>query len=71
MNLWLQQGRTSNQGYVDTVKRYYGGQINTLDFKNNTVAARQMINDKIAKHTNQMIPELLSKESVQLNTSAI
>ena len=70
-NLWLQQGRTSNQAYVDTVKRYYGGQINTLDFKNNTAAARQVINDKIAKHTNQMIPELLSKESVQPTTSAI
>ncbi|ALF58875.1 serpin family protein [Psychrobacter urativorans] len=70
-DLWLQQGRTPNQAYVDTVKRYYGGQINTLDFKNNTAAARQVINDKIAKHTNQMIPELLSKESVQPNTSAI
>ncbi|MGP5068034.1 serpin family protein [Psychrobacter faecalis] len=70
-DLWLQKGRTPNQAYVDTVKRYYGGQVNTLDFKNNTAAARQMINDKIAKHTNQMIPELLSKESVQPNTSAI
>lgn len=70
-DLWLQQGRTPNQAYVDTVKRYYGGQINTLDFKNDTAAARQMINDKIAKHTNQMIPELLSKESIQPNTSAI
>ena len=70
-DLWLQQGRTPNQAYIDTVKRYYGGQVNTLDFKNNTETSRQMINEKIAKHTNQMIPELLSKESVQPNTSAI
>lgn len=70
-DLWLQQGRTSNQAYVDTVKRYYGGQVNTLDFKNNTETSRQVINNKIAKHTNQMIPELLSKESIKPNTSAI
>ena len=70
-DLWLQQGRTPNQAYIDTVKRYYGGQVNTLDFKNNTETSRQMINEKIAKHTNQMIPELLSKESTQPSTSAI
>lgn len=65
-DLWLQQNRTPKQAYVDTVKRYYGGQTNTLDFN-----ARQMINEKIGKYTNQMIPELLSKESIQPNTSAI
>ncbi len=70
-DLWLQQGSTPNQAYIDTVKRYYGGQVNTLDFKNNTETSRQMINEKIAKHTNQMIPELLSKESTQPSTSAI
>ncbi|TXD97571.1 serpin family protein [Psychrobacter frigidicola] len=70
-DLWLQKGRIPNQAYVDTVKRYYGGQINTLDFKNNTEASRQVINDKIAKHTNQMIPELLSKDSIKTNTSAV
>ena len=70
-DLWLQQGRTPNQAYIDTVKRYYGGQVNTLDFKNNTETSRQMINEKIAKHTNQMSPELLSTERTQPSTSAI
>lgn len=30
-NLWMQQGLTPNKAYIDTVQRYYGGQVTNLD----------------------------------------
>ncbi|TXD97561.1 serpin family protein [Psychrobacter frigidicola] len=70
-DLWMRQGLSPNQSYLDTVQRYYGGQVTNLDFKNSPEPSRQIINKTIAKHTKQMIPELLAKNSIKPSTAAV
>ncbi len=70
-DLWMQQGLTPTKSYVDTVKRYYGGEVTTLDFENSPDPSRLVINKKIAQHTNQLIPELLPKNSIQPDTATV
>ena len=70
-DLWMQQGLTPTKSYVDTVQRYYGGQVTNLDFKGSPDPSRLIINKKIAQHTNQLIPELLPKGSIKPITVAV
>ena len=70
-DLWMQQGLTPTKSYVDTVQRYYGGQVTTLDFKGSPDPSRIIINKKIAQHTNQLIPELLLAGSIESITVAV
>lgn len=70
-DLWMRQGLSPNQTYLDTVKRYYGGQVTNLDFKNSPEPSRQTINKTIAKHTKQMIPELLPSGSIDRSTATV
>lgn len=70
-DLWMQQGLTPNKAYVDTVQRYYGGQVTNLDFEGSPDPSRIIINKKIAQHTNQMIPELLPKGSIPSSVVAV
>ena len=70
-DLWMQQGLTPNKAYVDTVQRYYGGQVTNLDFKGSPDPSRLIINKKIAQHTNQLIPELLQKGSISSSVVAV
>ena len=70
-DLWMQQGLTPNKSYVDTVQRYYGGQVTNLDFNGSPEPSRLIINKKIAQHTNQMIPELLPKGSIPSSVVAV
>lgn len=70
-DLWMRQGLSPNQTYLDTVKRYYGGQVTNLDFEGSPDPARQTINKTIANHTNQIIPELLPKGSIKSSTAAV
>ena len=70
-DLWMEQGLTPTKSYVDTVQRYYGGQVTNLDFESNLNPSRLIINKKIAQHTNQLIPELLPKGSIKPITVAV
>ena len=70
-DLWMRQGLSPSQTYLDTVKRYYSGQVNNLDFASRPESSRQTINQTIAKHTKQMIPELLAKDSIKPSTAAV
>ena len=70
-NLWMRQDLSPSQAYLDTVQRYYGGQVTNLDFKNSPESSRQIINKTIAKHTKQMIPELLAKGSIESSTATV
>ena len=70
-DLWMRQGLSPNQTYLDTVKRYYGGQVTNLDFASHPEPSRQTINKTIANHTKQMIPELLPEGSIKLSTAAV
>ncbi len=70
-DLWIQQGLRPNQNYLDTVQRYYGGKVTNLDFKNSPEPSRQTINKTIAKHTQQMIPEVLPASSINADTVTV
>ncbi|MGP5068041.1 serpin family protein [Psychrobacter faecalis] len=70
-DLWMQQGLTPTKSYIDTVQRYYSGQVTALDFEGSPDPARQTINKKIAEKTKQMIPELLPKGSIKSNTAVV
>lgn len=70
-NLWMRQDLSPSQTYLDTVQRYYGGQVTNLDFKEQSESSRQIINKTIAKHTKQMIPELLAKGSIESSTATV
>ena len=70
-DLWMRQGLSPIQNYLHTVQRYYGGKVTNLDFKNSPEPSRQTINKTIAKHTKQMIPELLAKDSIKADTAAV
>ena len=70
-DLWMQQGLTPTKSYMDTVQRYYSGQVTTLDFESNPNPSRLIINKKIAQNTNQLIPELLPAGSIEPITVAV
>ncbi|MGP5217244.1 serpin family protein [Psychrobacter celer] len=70
-DLWMQQGLTPTKSYIDTVRRYYSGQVTALDFEGSPDPARQTINKKIAEKTKQMIPELLPKGSIKSDTAVV
>ncbi len=70
-DLWMRQGLSPNQNYLDTVKRYYGGQVTNLDFASRPEPSRQAINKTISNHTKQMIPELLPEGSIKSSTAAV
>ena len=70
-DLWMEKQLTPTKAYVDTVQRYYGGQVTNLDFENSPDPSRLIINKKIAQHTNQLIPELLPENSIQSDVVAV
>ena len=70
-DLWMRQGLSPNQTYLDTVKRYYGGQVTNLDFASRPEPSIQTINKTIAKHTKQMIPEVLPTSSINRDTVTV
>lgn len=70
-DLWMRQGLSPNQIYLDTVQRYYGGQVTNLDFASRPEPSRQAINETISNHTQQMIPELLPEGSIKSSTAAV
>ncbi len=70
-DLWMQQGLRLNQNYLNTVQRYYSGQVTALDFEDSPDPARQTINKKIADKTKQLIPELLPKGSIKSDTAVV
>ena len=70
-DLWMQQGLTPTKSYIDTVQRYYSGQVTALDFEGSSDSARQTINKKIAEKTKQLIPQLLPKGSIKSDTAVV
>lgn len=70
-DLWMQQRLTPTKSYIDTVQRYYSGQVSALDFEGSPDPARQTINKIIAERTKQLIPELLPKGSIKSDTAVV
>lgn len=57
--LWAQEDYQFLEAYFDIVKKYYGGEIENVDFKTNAEGVRQRINNWVEEQTNDKIMDLI------------
>lgn len=57
--------------FLATTKDYYDSQLETLDFKNHTEAARQQINKWVEGQTHERIKDLLGPGSISHDTTLV
>jgi serpin B len=60
-SLWSQDGLTLTPAFLDTLSAEYGAGVETVDYANDSEAARVAINEWVADATEDRIPELLSE----------
>jgi len=68
---WIQSGWDFSIGYLNHISQYYGAGINLLDFQSAPEPSRTIINDWVAKQTNDKILNLLPEGSVTANTALV
>jgi serpin B len=59
--IWGQEGYKFLPAFLDTLAENYGAGLRTLDFANETEAARQTINDWVSEQTEEKIQDLIPK----------
>lgn len=69
--LWLQDGFTLRQEFLDASERHYGARPFTVDYNAQPEAARRRINDWVSDQTRQRIEDLLAPGSVHELTRLI
>jgi len=60
-SLWAQDGLTLTPAFLDTLSAEYGAGVETVDYADDTEAARVAINEWVADATEDRIPELLGE----------
>jgi len=63
-DLWLARGFSPVPAFLDTLSAYYGAGTFLAPFETDPEAARGAINQKVARDTEQLIKELLPKDSI-------
>lgn len=58
-SLWLEQSQVFKEGYLETIKNYYYGTIEIVDFKNNFLEMISVINNWIENQTSGKITNIL------------
>lgn len=58
-SLWGQKDYPFLQDYLDVVKNYYGGEINSLDFASDPDGSTKIINDWVEEKTNGKIKDII------------
>lgn len=69
--LWAQTKYPFWPDYLKTAETYYGGKATNLDFVNNTETSRQTINKWVSSKTNDKIPELFGKGTLDQSTRLV
>ena len=69
--IWLQEDYPFLQDYKDTIKKYYLGEIQNLDFVNNPRGASSDINKWVSKHTGNKIKNIVSPDMFNSESSAV
>jgi len=69
--LWLQKGSSLLPEYVGLIDKFYGGGLNTVDFRGATEEARFTINSWIEEKTQDKIKELLKLGDVTSATELV
>ena len=62
--LWADKTFTFQRPFLDTLARYYGAGVRTVDFENAPEAARGAIDAWVSDQTESLIPELLPDGSI-------
>jgi serpin B len=66
--LWADKTFTFQKPFVDTLARYYGAGLRTVDFKNAPEMARGAINGWVSDQTEKLIPQLLPHGTIDSGT---
>ncbi|MBL8910602.1 MAG: serpin family protein [Archangium sp.] len=66
-----QTGYKLERSYLDLLAQQYGTGLKLVDFEKQTEAARLTINDFVAVHTSNLIPELLKRGTVTGDTRVV
>jgi len=69
--LWIHEDFEFTSEYQNTIKKYYDGNINTLNFVQDCEKGRQKINKWVEKETNNRITELFPPNSIANDTRLI
>jgi serpin B len=67
-SLWGDETFTFQKPFLDTLARYYGGALRTVDFVNAPDASRQTINGWVSDQTDALIPTLLGPGAITPDT---
>jgi serpin B len=67
-SLWADKTFTFQKPFLDTLARYYGAGLRTVDFENAPETARGAIDAWVSAQTEKLIPQLLPDGSVDSNT---
>ena len=70
-SLWGQAGFELKTPFLDTLARYFGAGMYTVDYINNPEAARLAVNDWVAEETEDKIKDLIPKGAVNELTRLI
>lgn len=69
--LWVQKSYPFRADYLKTVETYYGGKAANADFAGDAEGSRQMINKWVSSETNDKIPDLFAKGSLDQFTRMV
>ncbi len=69
--LWGQEGYQFLPEFLQTTGKYYGAELGIVDFAQNAEAARQEINDWVARQTEDKIQDLLAHDVLDANTRLV
>ena len=67
-SLWAQAGATLRPEFLELVDQFYGGGVNTADFRRDAGEVRRRINDWVGRETDQKIRELMGPNSIGPDT---
>ena len=70
-SLWLQQGCSFKDTYLQLMQSAYSGGLNEVDFQTDPEAAREMINTWIEQQTNGMIQDMLGQGAISEATRSV
>ncbi|MCC7570705.1 DUF333 domain-containing protein [Candidatus Micrarchaeota archaeon] len=69
--LWAQIDYHFEKEYFDTISYYYGGNVNNLDFVQNTENSRIIINEWVENETENKIKNLLGEGTIKQDTRLV
>jgi len=69
--LWGQEGFPFAEPFLETLQRYYGGGLHTVDFRADPEGARRRVNDWATSRTAGRIDELLPEGSITGQTALV